>query len=270
MCAWSRQDSNAAFGYRLQSRPSLLERTDDQLKRPATVCVSTIHHRKSEQRRKSTWESVESSVYFGPAARRWTRSYHVVDDLDEFVRVSDAGSLIRLESASSTGTDEEDDEIITEAETPIVQDTAPLTWLQVLTKYPLKAYSVFDAFVWYPFEFATTFIRRLTIPLVDEDTWDKKLTMACPPFAILVIGVAALGLDVSNLYFLLAIVLGGGLASAYVAFTTSPLSPPQGKHLLPFVFVGFVMSVIWIMAIANEVRLLLLYYYCLSMTSMGD
>lgn len=250
----TKQDCNAAFGHSLQSRPSLLERTDDQLKRPATVCVSTIHHRKSEQRRKSTWESVESSVYFGPTARRWTRSYHLVDELDEFVRISDAGSpLTRLESA--TNTDEEDEEeVVMEAQTRIAEDTGPITWLQVLTKYPLKAYSVFDAFVWYPCEFATTFIRRLTIPLVDEDTWDKTLTMACPPFAILVIGVAALGLDVSNLYFIMTIVLGGGLASAYVAFTASPLSPPQGKHLLPYVFVGFVMSVIWIMAIANEVR----------------
>lgn len=217
------------------------------------MCVSTIHHRKSEQRRKSTWESVESSVHFGPTARRWTRSYHLVDELDEFVRISDAGSLNMLESATNSATDEEE-EVFIESEPQLAEETSPITWLQAWTIYPLKVYSVFDRYVWYPFEFATTFLRRLTIPLVDEETWDKTLTTACPPFAILVVGVAALGLDITNLYFLLTIFLGGGLASAFVAFTTSPLLPPQGKHLLPYVFVGFVMSVIWIMAIANEVR----------------
>ncbi|OWZ15693.1 Ca2+:Cation Antiporter (CaCA) protein [Phytophthora megakarya] len=103
------------------------------------------------------------------------------------------------------------------------------------------------------FKVITVFVRRLTIPLVDEDTWDKNLVVVCPPFAMLLFGVSVFSFSIEDPVFLMAVVVVGGTLSAIIEHTTSPLSPPEGWLLAPFICLAFVMSVIWIMNIANEV-----------------
>jgi len=51
--------------------------------------------------------------------------------------------------------------------------------------------------------------------------------------------------------FLMRVVAVGGVFSAIVEYSKSPLAPPEGWQLAPFICVAFVMSVIWIMN--NEV-----------------
>jgi hypothetical protein len=53
--------------------------------------------------------------------------------------------------------------------------------------------------------------------------------------------------------FLMRVVAVGGVFSAIVEYSKSPLAPPEGWQLAPLICVAFVMSVIWIMNIANEV-----------------
>lgn len=137
-------------------------------------------------------------------------------------------------------------------------DVAPSSragsFLACVFAVPRSGYAVFRRLVWNPFELTTTFARRLTIPLVDEETWDKNFAVACPPFIILAVGMSVFQLSLSNVYFVGAVVFGGGLVSATIEFTTTHERPPEGKRLAPFVAAAFVMSVIWIMNIADEVR----------------
>ena len=99
----------------------------------------------------------------------------------------------------------------------------------------------------------TVFVRRLTIPLVDEDTWDKHLVVIYPPFAMLLFGVSVFSFSINDPVFFVLAAVAGGTISGLIEYATSPLSPPEGKLLAPFICVAFVMSVIWIMNIANEV-----------------
>jgi hypothetical protein len=126
-------------------------------------------------------------------------------------------------------------------------------WRRLVVRAGVGVYRAFERFVWNPFEVLTVFVRRLTIPLVDEDTWDKNLVVVCPPFAMLVFGVSVFSFSVEDPVFLMTVVVVGGVFSAVIEYSTSPLAPPEGWQLAPLICVAFVMSVIWIMNIANEV-----------------
>jgi hypothetical protein len=242
-----RQDYHRAGS--AQEQQSLLERTDLYLKRPTSMCVSSMRdtrHRLRRRRGHTAWNAFESSAHAASNARRWTRSYH---------------QLSRIAEASNYGEDDVDlneQEVMTDIEER--QEEEKLPWetksedlfaenlarpdLSRWKRWPMlvlrSIYSAFDYYLWTPFEFTTVFIRRLSIPLVDEDTWDKNFAIVCPPFAMLVFGSSVL-------------IAVGGFFGAVVDHTTSQLEPPSGWQLAPYIFVGFVMSVVWIMNIANEV-----------------
>ncbi|TYZ60569.1 hypothetical protein PybrP1_006526 [[Pythium] brassicae (nom. inval.)] len=229
-------------------RQSLLERTDTYLNRPASVCVSSMQQSRKVRRRRTAWESVEASAHFGPTARRWTRSYHHLSGIDEF-----PSSISETEGEDAAELNEPAD---VEGARGSVVDAAPSSRagsvVACVSAVPRAGYTVFRRLVWNPFELVTTFARRLTIPLVDEETWDKNFAVACPPFIILAVGTSVFALHLSNAYFIGAVVLGGGLVSAVVELTTTHERPPEGRRLAPFVAAAFVMSVIWIMNIADE------------------
>ncbi|RLN36606.1 hypothetical protein BBJ28_00003979 [Nothophytophthora sp. Chile5] len=253
---------------------SLLEVTDVHLRRPSSMCVSTMQDslrriRRRRRRRKTAWESLETSARFGPTARRWTRGYHTLSDIEEFPTVNEAGEEVQEEEEGREGAEAQRKETEAEAE---AAETAQLVWeasmaastlgrVKIQVKRCIRwavsalrsAYWVFERFVWNPFEVFTVFVRRLTIPLVDEDTWDKNLAVVCPPFAMFVVGVSVFSFSAKDPVFLGTVALVGGIFSAIIEFATSPQSPPEGWQLAPFICLAFVMSVIWIMNIANEV-----------------
>eukprot|EP00644_Phytophthora_capsici_P004368 jgi/Phyca11/506092/fgenesh2_kg.PHYCAscaffold_17_\ len=70
---------------------------------------------------------------------------------------------------------------------------------------------------------------------------------------MLLFGVSVFSFSIEDPVFLMTVVLVGGLCSAIIEYTTSPLAPPEGWQLAPLICLAFVMSVIWIMNIANEV-----------------
>jgi len=70
---------------------------------------------------------------------------------------------------------------------------------------------------------------------------------------MLLFGFSVFSFSVEDPVFLVTVVVVGGVFSAIVEYSTSPLAPPEGWQLAPSICVAFVMSVIWIMNIANEV-----------------
>lgn len=223
------------------------------MNRPASVCLSSMRQSRKIRRRRTAWESVEASAHFGPSARRWTRSYHQLSGIEEF-----PSSISEMEGEEAAERELSDIESERGA-ADVVQDdrvdvTGAGTFVSLVVAASRKCYSVFRRLIWNPFELVTTFVRRLTIPLVNEETWDKNFAVACPPFIILAVGMSAFGLSLSNVYFVSVVAFGGGLLSITVELTTTHEQPPVGSRLIPFVAAAFVMSVIWIMNIANEVR----------------
>lgn len=211
------------------------------------------------RRRRTAWESVEASAHFGATAQRWTRSYHQLSLIEEFPSsISETEGEDVPELIIDENEDEEGGKRGAATDGELLQQ---IDWLggdqrgcRFYFVYVIrKCYDVFQRVVWNPLELVMTFVRRLTIPLVDEETWDKNFAVACPPFIIVAVGVSVFHLSVNNFYFVGVILLGGGLLSVGVEYTTTHQQPPQGGRLAPFVAVAFGMSVIWIMNIADEV-----------------
>nr|GMD30402.1 cation/calcium exchanger 4-like [Ipomoea batatas] len=109
--------------------------------------------------------------------------------------------------------------------------------------------------LWSLLEIPMTVPRRLTIPLVEGETWSKFYAVASASLApILLVCLWSSQDDVSNHSKLIAFIIGvlvgctlGLLAYKY----TRPDHPPQ-NFLLPWVLGGFVMSIVWFYMIANE------------------
>ncbi|CAH0492751.1 unnamed protein product [Peronospora farinosa] len=260
---------------------SLLEVTDVHLKRPTSMCVASMQEslrrmRRQRRRRKTAWESLESSAHFGTMARRWTRGYHALSDIDEFSSFLELFGDVGTDSEENSEMSEEEvigkelEAILLAAENEqfaleAIMAVSSIDYAKVKAKrcWRLTVRSVRCVYrsivrvVWNPFAVFTVFVRRLTIPLVDEDTWDKNLVVVCPPFAMLLFGISVFSFSIEDPVFLMSVVVAGGTMSCILEHTTSPLAPPEGLFLAPFLGVAFIMSIIWIMNIANEVLTLL-------------
>lgn len=253
---------------------SLLEVTDVHLKRPMSMCVGSMQEslrrmRRQRRRRKSAWESLETSAQFGASARRWTRGYHTLSDIEEFSPSAETGDAetevgdfdteeeISRKELEANEQAAEDEQLAMEASLAVSSfDRVKVQvkrWRRMVVRSGRGLYWFFERCIWNPIEVFTVFLRRLTIPLVDEDTWNKNLVVVCPPFAMLLFGVSVFSFSIEDPVFLMTVVLVGGLCSAIIEYTTSPLAPPEGWQLAPLICLAFVMSVIWIMNIANEV-----------------
>ncbi|KAL0912194.1 hypothetical protein M5K25_018153 [Dendrobium thyrsiflorum] len=111
------------------------------------------------------------------------------------------------------------------------------------------------------FEVPLSLPRRLTIPVVEEERWSKNYAVASAALApLLVAFLWSSGEPVGSNVTLAAYVLGGVasiLLGASAFFLTSHDCPPQ-RFLFPWVFGGFVMSIVWFYIVANELVALFL------------
>ncbi|OAY54011.1 cation/calcium exchanger 4 [Manihot esculenta] len=109
-------------------------------------------------------------------------------------------------------------------------------------------------------EMPLTLLRRLTIPVVEEQRWSKGYAVASATLAPLLLSllwntrdeVSILNRQIS--YFLG--VSSGGVLGVLAYIYTKEDEPPR-KFLLPWILGGFLMSIIWFYMVANELVALL-------------
>nr|XP_043621756.1 cation/calcium exchanger 4-like [Erigeron canadensis] len=136
----------------------------------------------------------------------------------------------------------------------------PWGWKDEVNENKNSSFSWSKLFSW--LELPLTLPRRLTIPIVEEERWSKGYAVASVTFAPLLLGFLwntehDAGLLAAFIYLACAVLgcmLGG------VAFICTRSDQPPQKWLLPWVFGGFCMSIIWFYMIANELVALLVAF----------
>lgn len=106
--------------------------------------------------------------------------------------------------------------------------------------------------------------RRLTIPIVEEDRWSKTYAVASAFFAPLLISFLwsiedhNAGQISKGMVYLIGALVGVTLGLTALIYTKSD-HPPR-KFLFPWVFGGFVMSIVWFYLVATELVALLVTF----------
>lgn len=102
--------------------------------------------------------------------------------------------------------------------------------------------------------------RRLTIPIVEENRWSKGYAVASAALAPLLLAFMwntqeNLSSQSGITAYVLGALLGGTLGG--LSFHLTRRDNPPSRFLFPWVFGGFVMSIVWFYIVANELVALL-------------
>ncbi|KAJ6963269.1 hypothetical protein NC652_001789 [Populus alba x Populus x berolinensis] len=112
-------------------------------------------------------------------------------------------------------------------------------------------------------ELPLTVPRRLTIPLVDDETWSKPYAVASAALAPLLLAFLWNSQDdVGALSRILVYFIGTvvGCALGVLAYQHTNSNHPPQRFLLAWVLGGFFMSIVWFYIIANELVALLVAF----------
>lgn len=109
--------------------------------------------------------------------------------------------------------------------------------------------------------FPANFLRRLTVPLLDDDTWNFWFSTGSCLFGLTLFVQVAFGLATPVFgpvpWGVISTVIGLG-AAALCYFKLPRDRPPTGAAIVAWIFFAFVISVVWIIILANEIVGLLL------------
>ncbi|XP_071686329.1 cation/calcium exchanger 4-like [Rutidosis leptorrhynchoides] len=109
-------------------------------------------------------------------------------------------------------------------------------------------------------EFPLTIPRKLTIPLVEEETWSKPYAVSSAFLSPLLLAfIWNTQDDLSSQSKIIVYIFGGLVGSTLCILAhmyTRPDQPPR-KFMFPWVLGGFLMSIVWFYLIANELVSLL-------------
>lgn len=108
-------------------------------------------------------------------------------------------------------------------------------------------------------EIPLTLPRRLTIPIVEEERWSKGYAVASATLAPILLAFLwnadKGGSHYGKAMYAICVLLGVTFGALAFVFTSAD-RPPR-KFLFPWVFGGFVMSIVWFYIVANELVALL-------------
>lgn len=124
--------------------------------------------------------------------------------------------------------------------------------------FAVSCYKIFSVM-----ELPLTLPRRLTIPIVEEDRWSKGYAVGsalCAPLLVAFLWNTQENISLKNR--IIAYVIGFTVASLFgsLSYRYTRLDMPPQKFLFPWVFGGFLMSIIWFYIIANELVALLVAF----------
>lgn len=112
----------------------------------------------------------------------------------------------------------------------------------------------------YLLETPLTVPRRLTIPLIEEDSWSKTYAVASVSLAPLLLAFLWCSQGEASLLITYFIGIATGSTLGFLAYRNTEHDRPPQRYLIPWVLGGFIMSIVWFYMIANELVALLVTF----------